>query len=294
MHPAYSIIFFTVMSGVGFGALAFLGLGLSDSSGFSAFLFFAVAFAFSVAGLISSTFHLGNPQRALKAFTQWRSSWLSREGCFSVLALSFMGIYAIGVIFFHTRFAVIGYIGAALSLVTIICTAMIYAQLKTVPRWNHWLTPVMFMAYALGGGAVIAGEIAIALWFIAAAGVIQVLYWLVGDGQFTRAGSSLETATGLGKIGKVRLFESPHTGTNYLMTEMVHVVGRKHAVKLRIIGIILAAVVPLLIIALPPYTMMELPLVIGVHLIGAFICRWLFFAEAEHTVGLYYDKRRAS
>jgi DMSO reductase anchor subunit len=28
-----------------------------------------------------------------------------------------------------------------------------------------------------------------------------------------------------------------------------------------------------------------------VHLVGAFAARWLFFAEAEHVVGLYYGKR---
>jgi DMSO reductase anchor subunit len=27
------------------------------------------------------------------------------------------------------------------------------------------------------------------------------------------------------------------------------------------------------------------------HLIGAFAARWLFFAQAEHVVGLYYGKR---
>jgi DMSO reductase anchor subunit len=27
------------------------------------------------------------------------------------------------------------------------------------------------------------------------------------------------------------------------------------------------------------------------HLIGAFAARWLFFAEAEHVVGLYYGRR---
>jgi DMSO reductase anchor subunit len=27
------------------------------------------------------------------------------------------------------------------------------------------------------------------------------------------------------------------------------------------------------------------------HISGLFISRWLFFAEAEHVVGLYYGKR---
>jgi DMSO reductase anchor subunit len=35
-------------------------------------------------GLLSSTFHLGHPERAWRAFSQWRSSWLSREGVAAV------------------------------------------------------------------------------------------------------------------------------------------------------------------------------------------------------------------
>jgi DMSO reductase anchor subunit len=27
------------------------------------------------------------------------------------------------------------------------------------------------------------------------------------------------------------------------------------------------------------------------HILGALATRWLFFAEAEHTVGLYYGQR---
>ena len=38
-----------------------------------------IAYALASGGLIASTFHLGHPERAIKAFTQWRSSWLSRE-----------------------------------------------------------------------------------------------------------------------------------------------------------------------------------------------------------------------
>ena len=72
----------------------------------------------------------------MKAFTQWRSSWLSREGIAAVLALLAMGLYAIGVIFMDTRFGLVGVVGAALSILTVFTTSMIYTQLKTIPRWN--------------------------------------------------------------------------------------------------------------------------------------------------------------
>ncbi|MEO1364878.1 MAG: dibenzothiophene desulfurase, partial [Pseudomonadota bacterium] len=74
MHPAPSVIFFTVFSGIGFGLLFFLGLGYPFVTGWVAFAFFTIAYLCAVGGLVSSTFHLGHPERALKAFTQWRSS----------------------------------------------------------------------------------------------------------------------------------------------------------------------------------------------------------------------------
>ncbi|MFN4130419.1 MAG: DmsC/YnfH family molybdoenzyme membrane anchor subunit, partial [Paracoccaceae bacterium] len=87
MHPAPSVILFTVLSGMGFGALAFLGLGLVRPEGWGAFALWGLAYGLAVGGLLASAFHLGNPQRALLAFTQWRTSWLSREAWAAVAAL---------------------------------------------------------------------------------------------------------------------------------------------------------------------------------------------------------------
>ncbi len=96
MHPAGSVIVFTVASGLGFGLLTWLGLGLPDVRGWAAFWYYALGFGLAGGGLLASTFHLGNPQRFLKAFSQWRSSWLSREGCLAVAALAVLGLFAIG------------------------------------------------------------------------------------------------------------------------------------------------------------------------------------------------------
>ena len=126
MHPAPSVIVFTSISGLGFGLLAWLGLGFPAVTGWSAFAFFFIAYALAVGGLISSTFHLGRPERAIKAFTQWRSSWLSREGWCAVAALVVMGLYAIGAVFFGARWGFIGFIGAVLCMLTVFTTAMIY------------------------------------------------------------------------------------------------------------------------------------------------------------------------
>ena len=69
MHPAPSVILFTVLSGLGFGLLAFLGLGLPPVSGWVAFAAWGFGYALAVGGLMASTFHLGNPQRALLVAT---------------------------------------------------------------------------------------------------------------------------------------------------------------------------------------------------------------------------------
>ena len=289
MHPAGSVIVFTVASGLGFGLLTWLGLGLPDVRGWAAFWYYALGFGLAGGGLLASTFHLGNPQRFLKAFSQWRSSWLSREGCLAVAALAVLGLFAIGSLM-SAVWQPLGYIGAMLAVLTVFATSMIYAQLKTVPRWNHWSTPVLFMLLSLGGGGLLAMQVWPAMILLALVGVMQLVAWLSGDGRFESRGTDIGTATGLGVRGIVRAFEPPHTGNNYLLKEMVHKVGRKHAVKLRIIAFVLMIVAPLGLLMVS----CEVPMVILVailHATGTFAQRWLFFAEAEHVVGLYYGKR---
>ena len=94
----------------------------------------------------------------------------------------------------------------------------------------------------------------------------------------------------MGTLGDVRAFEPPHTGTNYLLKEFVYIVGRNHSAKLRIITLILMIVTPVLLLSLP-FSHLLAALAVISHVVGLFISRWLFFAEAEHVVGLYYGKR---
>ena len=88
MHPTFSIVLFTTAAGAGFGLLFLLGigvpLGLLPPDPLFGLAGLGTAFVFAVGGLVSSVFHLGRPERAWRAFSQWRSSWLSREGVLSV------------------------------------------------------------------------------------------------------------------------------------------------------------------------------------------------------------------
>ena len=289
MHPAPSVILFTVLSGLGFGLLAMLGLGAAPVTGWAAFVAYGAGFGLAVAGLLASTFHLGNPQRALRAFTQWRTSWLSREAWASVAALGLMAPVAASAVFMGKLMPVLGAAAAVLCLITVLTTSMIYTQLRTVPRWNHWTTPALFFGHAVAGGALLAG-LGNAPILLGLLGLFMALSFRAGDARFAERGHTLATATGLGH-GKVRSFAPPHTGTNYLMREMIHVVGRKHALKLRVIAVLFAAVLPAVALVLLPAGLATTLVAAAFHLIGAFAGRWLFFAEAEHVVGLYYGKR---
>ena len=290
MHPAPSVIIFTTFSGLGFGLLFWLGIDPTPPTGWVAFVFWLIAYAMAVGGLLSSTFHLGRPERFLKAFSQWRSSWLSREGIAAVTTLVAMGLYVLGLVFYGTAWQPLGALGALGALATVFTTSMIYTQMKTIPRWNMNLTPAMFMSYALAGGALLKGNIEMAIALLAIAGVVQVFTWVMGDKAFENSGTTMATATGLGSIGSVRAFEPPHTGTNYLMREFIHVVGRKHSQKLRIIGVALGIVIPVVLLLLPIGHLIAL-IAVASHIAGVLASRWLFFAEAEHVVGLYYCKR---
>lgn len=290
MHPAPSVIAFTTLSGLGFGLMAFLGLGLLDVIGLTAFVFYVIAYGLAIGGLLASTFHLGNKVNAIKAFSQWRTSWLSREGVLAVAALLVNAPYAMGRVFFEGSWAILGWAGALLCLLCVFATSMIYAQLKTVPRWNMAWTPALFLAYSLAGGALLAGQMSVATVLLAVLGAVQVLAWQQGDAHFDDADTTLETATGLGAIGTVRQLEPPHSGQNYLLKEMAFQVGRKHSTKLRAITISLGVVVPVICLTALPFSHGLALVAIASHLLGASAGRWLFFAEAKHVVALYYGR----
>ena len=290
MNPSSSIIVFTSFSGIGFGLFFFLGFGLPAPRGMIAFIFMAMALTLTLGGLVASTFHLGHPERALKAFTQWKTSWLSREAWLAIATLFFMIIYGIGLVFFGVAIGLLGYMGAALSLTTVYSTSMIYAQLKTVPRWNTPLTPALFLIISLTGGSILSGQREIALILLLATGIIQIIYWIRGDQAFARSGITMMSATGLGKGGTISMFEPPHTGTNYLLREFVHVVGRKHSSKLRMVSLLLMVGIPIALLSTPFNFWINIIASIF-HLIGVLVSRWLFFAQAEHAVGVYYGER---
>src|SRR6185369_2437457 len=123
MHPAPSIIVFTTLSGLGYGLAAVLGLGLLDPAVLATKIAHLLALAMIAGGLMSSTLHLGNPQRAWRALSQWRSSWLSREGVMAIATFLPLVCSAWASVVDDRHFRLPGLLGAAGAAVTVYCTA---------------------------------------------------------------------------------------------------------------------------------------------------------------------------
>jgi len=314
MHPAYSVIFFTTATGAGYGMLVLFRLAaafgpLPADRGF-AFTGTILAYALIVGGLLSSTFHLGHPERSWRALTQWRSSWLSREGIMAIAAFAPTGVFALGWMFLDKTdgvFALAGLLGALACALTVYTTSMIYASLRTVRAWaDPWVAPV-YLVLSLATGALLANALvhlfgvgleldAVVMAALIAAAIVKAGYWRSIDGR--TSDSTPESATGLGHLGSVRLLDPPHTGTNYLMSEMGYSIARKHAAKLRRIAFATGIVVPLGLIGIAMVSTGVLPAIVAIlaalsGVIGVLIERWLFFAEAKHVVMLYYGAKSA-
>ena len=348
MRPAFSVIFFTTASGAGYGLLFWLSLLLIDFNllmprmdfinpdilaSFTMLQntlpagFWMVAFVLAILivtlGLVSSTFHLGRPSRAWRAFSQIGSSWLSREGVLAVLA------YIPALALLAQKSPLAGWIEQSgfdlavlhleslywpaamvvLSLATVFATAMIYASLRPIPAWSHPLTVPQYLLYALFGGLVLTLGLMIlfnqpvfdfpylkqALFgLIGLIAAVKILYWaslwkINHNPAFTPG-----HATGLDTIGQVRPLMPPHTAPNWIMKEMIFIQARHKAVLLKCLVLLLAFFIPALLVwgqdRIP-----DGPLMIGFAtllsvsvLIGTGFDRTLFFAEARHIVRSYY------
>jgi DMSO reductase anchor subunit len=150
------------------------------------------------------------------------------------------------------------------------------------------LTPVLFLTQSLAGGAILAGLVGPAVALLVVLTAIQLAVWHHGDRRFDAVGASLNSATGLGPGPRLRLFERSHTARDWVMEEMAFRVARKHAGRLRLIGGVLIGPLPALVLAFGTTPAIVVASVL--HVLGALVCRWLFFAEAEHAVSLYYGR----
>jgi sulfite dehydrogenase (quinone) subunit SoeC len=296
MHPSLSVIFFSTLSGAGYGLWFWWAaslLGHNRDFGIRDRVTLILGAVFVIAGLLSATLHLGRKQRAWRAFSQWRSSWLSREGIVAVLCF----LPALALWFIPASSAVQKGLAAALmllSMLTVFCTAKIYHVLKPIPAWTHAsVLPIFLLCSLFTGGLWLASVFAIwtfapvlALLALMLLGLMQ-WYWRNNDLPLSISRAS---ALGLAATRTVSVFEHPHTEANYITREMVHVLARKHSARFREFCIFFGSVIPMLA-CLAAWTLGQDWLYSAAAIsgmLGVFIGRWLFFAEAKHVVSLYY------
>ena len=312
MHPAASVILFTTSTGFGYGLLIWLSmvLNLASSTAFSVtqmLIIIAIALLLITFGLLSSLGHLGHPERAWRAMSQWRTSWLSREGVFAVLVYPptlFMGVAAY--MGWAEILPILSLVVALLSLITVYCTAMIYASLKTIPAWHNCWTISGYLLYSLSTGGILLYFIChtffnavdpifnsqaltffliIVICFSLFNKVMYFRYVKNNTNKFTK-----EMAIGL--KGNISPLDPPHSSANYLMKEMGFVIARQKAYILRPISLIATYIIPACLLIITAYTA-TMPILLSTIIliscvIGIIAERYLFFAEAKHVVTLYY------
>ena len=309
MHPAKSIVFFTTLSGAGYGLLALLGLfgvlGLLPAGAVPGAITMAICFALIFAGLLSSSGHLSHRERAWRAFTQWRSSWLSREAVAALLSFVPAGLFALGWVLLGevsgwTRWA--GAVAGLCALGTIFTTGMIYGSLKPIAEWHTPFTVPGYLIYALMSGLTLLtailsslGQLPRLLPLIAALLSVAGWLWKKASWRYTARAVKLpsaNSATGLGE-GTIRSVQWPHSSQNFLLKEMGFRIARKHSRRLRLIAQCLGFLGPALLLLLAQVlgaAAGAVPVVLAalMQLSGLLVERWLFFAEATHTISLYY------
>jgi len=306
MNPALSVILFTTLGGTGYGLWLWLGLRIAfgprawDFEPIGWFFALLLGTALTTVGIVASLWHLGKPMRVWRAFSQWRTSWMSREGVMAVVTLAVAVLMVAPLPIPHDL--VMRPLAALLALCalgTTASTAMIYASLKPIPAWRHPLVLPGYIGFALltGGLAfaalpqplpVLRVALPVLLALAVAMAILKLAYWRAIDTD--PLPQTRGDAIGLPNR-KPSVFERPHTEANYLTKEMGFVVARKHAKTLRLLALLLFAVIPIACIVLAIATSSPWPwLVVATvaSIAGAFVERWLFFAQAKHLVMLYY------
>jgi len=313
MHPAFSVIFFTVTSGAGYGLIAITAIYSAfyfsqPMTGEQTLLLSAVALVLITSGLISSTFHLANPKNAWRAFSRVRTSWLAREGLLAILFYPIVMLYVYlvwrGVDASNsTAMTALALLTGVWAIVTVFSTGMIYASLKTIRQWNNALTPVNYISLGLmlGGllfllllslsGDVSANLTMVASYMVVIAATIKIVYFFwIG----TPAGPTINTATSF-TSRTVRLLDVGHTAGTFLTDEFGYQVARDRLVALRWVAMVLGFILPSLIVWFGlgegDNTLMLAAAVISAFA-GVAVERWLFFAEARHVVNLYHGAQQ--
>ena len=324
MRPAFSVIFLTTLIGAGQGLFLALVSGqfywvigatpVAEPENFYA-IGSLLALALLSAGLLSSFFHLAHPERAWRAASQWRTSWLSREVIALPVVMAIVALYG-GLHWFELRPVLMtfgnmkdldlsmatGYIGAALVLALFICTGMIYACMKFIQQWASPLTVLNFCLMGSASGFVLATAYAgfmaspLADFFAGGAIFLSICAFLGRFASLLRNKSikplsSLQSAIGL-HHRNLRQLTRGFTASSFNLKEFFHPGSPTLVPTLTMAYFAVAFVLPLalMFIGWTNGSAMIFALAFLTQYAGLLIERWVFFAEASHPQNLYYQK----
>ncbi len=307
MHPVFSVIFFTVVSGAGYGLFILLAVahlfGLADVDTSSMLTGGIIGLFMITAGLLSSVGHLANPKNAWRAFFRFRTSWLSREGVFAVAFYPVAMLYLLGYWLNdggpNGLVVLLGLVSIVIALLTLFSTGMIYGSLKTIRQWSTALTPANFILMGLATGSVvlvmvlafhgkdIGGSALLSAALLTLAAVTKAIYYFW---MKTITGPTINTATGFTRA-RVRLLDTGHTAGTFLTDEFGYQAdaGLISILKTVVFALGFTIPVPAMIMLANGVGGAFLAVVAALlTLMGVGAERWLFFAEARHVVNLYH------
>ncbi|MDP6968688.1 MAG: dimethyl sulfoxide reductase anchor subunit [Gammaproteobacteria bacterium] len=303
MHPAFSVLIFTVTAGAGYGLLGWLSA--NEVFGFwllsvpTKLVIGVIAMVLISIGLVASTQHLANPKNAWRSFSRWRSSWLSREAVLAIMLYPIAALYAAAIYFTWSSIILWAGLCLLLSLAIVFVTAMIYASLKTIRQWHHPLVPTLYLLFAT-----ISGGLAWA-WLLAWNGVdisalANVLAVLVAFTALLKLGYficfkvpgtiDIQSATGFSNQ-KVSILDAGHSAPSFLNNEFMYDVAQTKLVRMRWMMMLATFAVPLCTLCWVP----DANTLFGAFVVmmaGLLAERWLFFAEARHVVRLLHGQQR--
>ena len=324
MHPAFSVIFLTVLIGAGQGL--FLALFTSQVIQPSAILpekfgfgFYVIGSAIAVGllglGLFSSFFHLGHPERAWRSAAKWKTSWLSREVI--VLPLAMLMIFLYGVVHYFnytdTLFilpggtavdttVLLGFIGVIVTLALFVCTAMIYGCIKFLQEWHSPLTVINFSLLGIASGFTLATALSAYMntgftkFYSSAAIVLTVIAAIFRIISMIRNSkikpkSDLKSAIGVNHP-VIKQISQGSMGGSFNTREYFHGKKMSFVKNMKYIFLILAFIVPLILLVMSlGQSVFIIPVIaFGIQILGLLAERWYFFADANHPQNLYYQQ----
>ncbi len=308
MNPALSVIFLTTLIGAGQGLfLALFGAELAARWGSiarpDAVGFFAQGAALVVVleglGLGASFLHLGRPERAWRAASQWRTSWLSRE----VIALpAFAGtslLYGLAHYLGWGGTTLLGSLGVLACVALFVCTGMVYACIRFLQEWATPLTLVNYLLLGCASGMTLAAafstvaapdlvvdyaRIAVALTF---AGLCTRGAALARNARL-RPKSTLQTAIGIRHPRIVQMAQGA-MGGSFNTREFFHGKSRRFLRQVKWGFLLFAFVLPILLLLAGSGRPVVIQLAFAIQFAGLLAERWFFLAQANHPQNLYYQ-----